>query len=462
MSEPVRNRCRPSELTDDDVAAALDRIRIRDAALAQEAEHVVGALTWGEGPAVIRRSGLQEWLWYVVPTKYMTDQPGYMGGLAETAAVLFDELGLHGYAAICRSEETAKVHAAFDKSDKAGRTALRKSIERSGIDPPDLNDFEWASVMRTEEAQARSAVEAALEEAIYTGEMTVGAKGWHQVRAKVCAAVLDSDHPDIPGQSWRTAVVTERVEQWVSAAERQSPKLGEARAQIANQLLHPIEMLSDAATAMRPLVWLLEQWGDEQPLTQAGYLKPAFVRSLQADRPWSNALPLDRPVKTELDDRVLLKLREWLHRVGALRRHKATLRRTPLGREIAADPAGAWHALTRNLAGGGDWDCFVAETGLLFLLGRHEPISDSSPPVFIRNCAIEMGWQGTTDGVAKAPSLRDVSWTFIDARRVWDVCGLTNRSGDWRNRRVALTDVGRVAALSYLRHVATAPKDSPW
>jgi hypothetical protein len=251
VSEPVRNRCRPSDLTDADVAAALDRIRARDADLAREAEHVVDALTWGEGPAVIRQAGVQARLWYVVPTKYMTDEPGYMGGLAETAAVLFDELGLHGYAAICRSEETAKVHAAYGHSDGAGRTALRKAIERTGVDPPDLDDFEWSSVMRTEEAQARSAVEAALEEAIYAGEMLVGAKGWRTTQARVCAAVLDSDHPEIPGQSWRTAMVTERIEQWVSAAERRSPKLGEARAQIANQLLHPIEMPDDAGAAMR-------------------------------------------------------------------------------------------------------------------------------------------------------------------------------------------------------------------
>jgi len=62
---------------------------------------------WGEGPAVIRQSGVQTWLWYIVPTKYITDEPGYMGGLAETAAALFDDLGLHGYAAFCRAEVAA-------------------------------------------------------------------------------------------------------------------------------------------------------------------------------------------------------------------------------------------------------------------------------------------------------------------------------------------------------------------
>ncbi len=460
VSESVRNRCRPWELTEDDVASAVGRIRAHDAGLADEADHVVGSLTWGEGPGVMSQSGLQEWLWYVVPTKYLTDEVGYMGRLAETAAVLFDELGLHGYAAICRSDETAKVHEAFDRSDAAGRSAMRKAIGRSGVDAPDLDDFVWSSVMRIEEANARSAVAAALEDAIYTGEMTVGAKGWREVQARVCRRVLDGDHPLMPGQSWRTAVVTERIESWVSAAERRSPTLLEARAQIANRLLHPVEPPPEADTAVRPLVWLLERWGDEQPLTQAGYLKPAFVQSLQADRPWTD--PFDRPAKNELDDHVLRDLRGWLQRAGAVRKHKASFRRTPLGRNIAADPEEAWRALARHLVVGDDWVRFVAETGLLFLLGQDGPVSDNAAPAFIRACAIEMGWQTTSDGTTEPPSLRDVSWALADARPVWEVCALTATSGDWGNRWISLTETGRAAALSYLRHVAVGPKKSPW
>lgn len=462
MSESVRNCCRTSELTDEDVRAAIGRIRRRGVGLGDEAEHVIDSLTWGEGLGVLGQAGLQEWLWYVVPTKYVIDEVGYMGRLAETAAVVFDELGLHGYAAICRSNETMKVYEAFDRSDTAGRSALRKAVERSGIDPPDSGDFEWSLVMRTEESRARSAVEAALEEAIYTGEMTVGAKRWRDVRASICADVLDSDHPDIAGQSWRTAMVTERIEQWVSGAERRSGKLAGARAAIANRLLHPVDAPEDVELVIHPLVWLLDQWGDEQPLTQAGYLKPAFVQSLQPGRPWTEALPDRRPAKTELDDRVLLDLRGWLQRVGALRKHKATLRRTPLGRAMAAEPAESWRALVNNMAGGDDWDSFVAETALLFLVDRDEPVSENSVPVFIRNCAIELGWQTTTDGMTEPPSLRDVSWTFVDARQVWDACGLTEVSGDWGNRRIALTDAGKLAALGYLRHVAAGPKDSLW
>lgn len=89
--------------------------------------------------------GVQDWLWYRLPTKYLTDEPGYVGRLAGVAAELFDELELDGYAALCSSEATPGVHAAFDRSDAAGFDALIKAMEASGIRPPDLDDFEWAS-----------------------------------------------------------------------------------------------------------------------------------------------------------------------------------------------------------------------------------------------------------------------------------------------------------------------------
>ena len=91
MPSVVRNRRQPWELSEDDVTAALARIGERDEELGREAEHVYNTLTWDEGPGQIGRAGVQDWLWYRLPTKYMTDEVGYMGRLAETAAVLFDD-----------------------------------------------------------------------------------------------------------------------------------------------------------------------------------------------------------------------------------------------------------------------------------------------------------------------------------------------------------------------------------
>ena len=81
-------------------------------------------LTWGQGPRVLRQGRVQVWLWYWVSTKYVRDEVEYMSRPA--AAALFDELGLHRYATICRSPETEAVHAASirARSSKHKRCAI--------------------------------------------------------------------------------------------------------------------------------------------------------------------------------------------------------------------------------------------------------------------------------------------------------------------------------------------------
>ena len=220
MAPVPRNRRQPWELTEDDVIAALARIGERDEDLGREADHVCNTLTWDEGPGQIRRVGVQDWLWYRLPTKYITDEAGYMGRLAETAAVLFDELGLDAYAAVCRDERTASVHAAFERSDAEGFKAMRKAREASGIEPPDLDDFEWGQTMGMEEACAHATVENVLEAAIEAGDLAVGNRGWRVRQQEITGATLDGDHREQPGQSWRTVVVTERIGEWVRATTR--------------------------------------------------------------------------------------------------------------------------------------------------------------------------------------------------------------------------------------------------
>ncbi|MDE0115852.1 MAG: hypothetical protein OXT07_04455 [bacterium] len=462
MSGPVRNVVDPAGLSEDDVVEALARIAARDADLERSADHAYEALTWGQGPGVLRQAGLQFWLWYALPTKYITDEVGYMGRLAQGAAALFDELGLNGYAAICRSSATAEVHAAYDRSDADGRRATGRAMEKSGIDPPDLADFTWSDFMGGEESSAHSAVEDALERAIAAGDVVVGGRGWRAAQAAAAAEALDGDHPDLPGQSWRTAVLTERLEQWVGAVRHHSRSLGSARAAVVNRLLHPVEPPSGVFAAVAPLVWLLDRHGDEQPLTQAGYLAPSFVRSLQDERPWELALPLDREMRTEGDDMVLLALREWLQLAGALRKRKSKLKRTTAGAAMAADPAQTWNALTRHLAPRG-WEGFVAETVLLHLLdstGHESDLSYDSVLMFVAAVAEDMGWTTTDDGARRAPSDSDVSWALFDIRQVWVACGLVAFDGSWRDRRIALTEAGEAAALSYLRHTATGPRTS--
>lgn len=460
VNDGASNRRDPAALSQADVEAALARISARDRDVGEEAQHVYETLTWGEGPAQLRQAGVQDWLWYELPTKYLTDEAGYMGRFASVAAELFDELGLDAYASVCRSEATAVVHAAFERSDAEGFTAMRRAREASGIEPPELADFAWGQVMGIEEAQARAAVENALERARTSGELVVGGRGWRERQRQVTARTLDTDHPAQPGQSWRTAILTERIRAWVDAAGR-SQRLGTLRARIGNRLLHPVPAPPDIAERLAPLTWLLEVFGDEQPLTQAGYLNRAFVMMVHAQRPWDDPFPSRRPPRSETDEIALHRLRDLLTSMRALRKRGRTLRRTRQGAAMAADPALAWAALVEGL-GAGPWERFVVESAALILLERGAEVPAAEVHAAIADFAVDLGWRTSGDGGSRPPSERDVAWAFSDARAALDLFEMLDESGDWGDRRYRLTPAGEATVLALLRASAAGPRERPW
>ena len=461
MSEPVRNRREPMDLTVADVDAAIGRVGERDAELAREAADVFESLTWGEGPQALRQAGVQDWLWYVVPTKYFTDEVGYMIRLAGAAAVLFDELGLHRYAEICRSDTTRGVHAAFDESDAAGRTAMRKAMKASGLEPPDLDDFEWGEVMGLAESTARSAVEDALETAIASGWLVVGGRGWRRRQAEITATTLDGDHPVEPGQSWRTTVITERIQHWVDAAERRCPQLGRVRGRTAKRLLHPVDPPPDVVSMLQPITWFLSSFGESQPLTQAGYLSPTVVRRLHAEAPWDDPFAMDRPPRTEIDAPIVYRVRSWLQGAGALRKHNKALRRTKRGAAAAGDAVEAWKLLISNLADQA-WNQFVVETSGLVMLDRAGTIGTGELFAEVAELAAEMGWAATEHGSQRPPDQHQVSRAFHGVSPILEMCGVVVESGEWRDRRVELTAGGAATMLAAIRASAAGPRSAPW
>lgn len=462
MPPLVRNRRSPWDLSEDDVTAALARLRERDEELGREAEDVYGTLTWGEGPGQIRQAGVQDWLWYRVPTKYLTDEEGYMGKLAEAAAALFDELGLDAYSAVCRSEVTAGVHAAFDRSDTEGFKAMRKAMEGSGIEPPDLDDFAWGEIMGMDEALARTAVEDTLEAAIAGGDLVVGGRGWRARQQEITSARLDRDHSDRPGQSWRTIIVTERIGEWVRSAESRSEQVGRRRAGIANQLLHPLSPPDDVERHLAALVWLLDIFGDEQPLTQAGYLNRPFVVRVHNEHPWEDPYPTDRPPRTETDVMELHRLRAWLQSVGALRKRGKVLRRTPRGTAMTIDATTAWKVLTDQTTKDAR-DRFVIEAAALVLLEHDEPMRPHDLYEQLAADAAELGWRTTDDhGLRREPSASDATHAFYTSWPLLELSGFVSEHGDWHNRTVSIRPEGRSTMLAIIRSGAAGPRSRSW
>ncbi|WP_419923722.1 hypothetical protein [Candidatus Poriferisocius sp.] len=99
---------------------------------------------------------------------------------------------------------------------------------------------------------------------------------------------------------------------------------------------------------------------------------------------------------------------------------------------------------------------FAAETALLNLLAfsdRDTEASYDSVLAFVAEVAEDMGWTTTDGGERRAPSDSDVAWSLFDIRQVWEACDLVAFQRSWRDRRFTLTEVGKAAALSYLRRV---------
>ena len=121
------------------VDQALAQLTRDDPAAAQDAGALYDALTWGEGAETITQHGLQGLLWYELPGKFVGGPRKLEMALA--LGRLLESAGMARYAAICRSQETAGILAAWERGDRDGFAALERAMDRSGIEPPDLADF---------------------------------------------------------------------------------------------------------------------------------------------------------------------------------------------------------------------------------------------------------------------------------------------------------------------------------
>ncbi len=436
----------------------LEELREQDRELGSDAEGVWEWLTFGEGVGVITQESLQRFLWYELPLKW-AGPPDTPKRAAQAAAVLLDRLGLDRYADICRSDATTAVHAAYRTSRSAGFRAFRKAEDASGIDPPDLDDFAWGSMMGSEEAVARSTNAAALEEAIVGGELTPGGRRWRIRAREIAAAALDSPHPELPGQSWRTAIITERLGWWSDGVRQRSRQVARLRGRHVNRLLHPIAPPQGAAEAVEPLRWFLNAVGDGVGLTQAGYLARAFVVDAARHRGWVDPYlqHRGRDPRSESEVTPLYDLHELARTARAVHHRARTAKVTKAGKVMADDPAVAWKAVAFHFPGAGEWEQAVCELTGLMLLDREEvPTEELWSTVAVMVAGL--GWR--TAG--EPPGERVVSWAAAYGLRMLEMFSMVERLGDWQHRRLRLTPAGEATVLAYLRSRAAGPRGSMW
>lgn len=461
----------PDDDLDPRVASALARLE------AAEADGTVSAGTadtaeaaWrsfaGDAPSdALLQHRLQEFLWYALPRKWLTDLAGHED-IAESLACLLDELDRPEYAEICRSATTHEILTAWDRDDSEGFAAFRRALDRSGVDPPDVAELAWGSIMTIDEALARDHVAARLEHAIAGKRFEPGGRGWRIAQRAAASEALTDPVPNHPSAPTRLqAVLTARIESWVER-DRAGRTRWELIRGIEPALLHPVDPPPTASTVVGPMRWLLEHASDDGlPLTDRGNLTQRVVREACAEFDWA---PLGRGTvaQSQLDIVELLVWDELLREAGLVRRRHRKLLATPRGRDALASDEASWRALAAALAAADGWDGFAQESAMLALLAAEE--DEATPRGEIDATVVELadagGWRERETGTPPDPdTVRYSVGPFLRTLKVLDLVDERARPGEpLGGTFITFQPGGRETLVEAVRTRATAPHHSFW
>lgn len=326
---------------------AMDVLGGADPAWAPDAEAAWDRITASGDIEEIGLHEVQMFLWYELPTKRM-DSGARIRRVADSLANLLYALDLPAYAAVCRSETTRDVLAAWEKDEGAGYTALNRALGTSGVEAPDLEDFRWGDYMGIEEAQLHLKVSSALEEAIDSGDLVVGTRGWREVQRRVARAFLTTAHIAHGGRTPLRVIEEERSEFWLIHGRGEQRR--ELIAPIASLVREPIDPPAGVADALRPLLRLLELARDVVPLTERKNIAPAVVQDLTAEFGWWKEWR--GTPRSEQEVGPLLELHELAKSARLVRHSKRTMLLTAEGRRALEDPERCWRTLVRHFVSG--------------------------------------------------------------------------------------------------------------
>ena len=439
-------------MNDDRLKAAYAVLGQNDPDAVTLADAMIQWVAGEDGIDAISLSRVQRFAWYDLSVKWMTTDQHRKEVLAAGAA-LFDALEFDRYAAVLRSPQTLKILAAHERSYDEGLKEFQEAFDASGINPLDLDDFVWGDMMGIEENAAHMEVQRALEQAIDDSRMVPGSRGWKTTSQAITTEVLDGIHPRIPGQSFRTAIVTERIGSRLHMLDGRSPELHTMLSDTAKRLVSPVPAPPDIDLRLEPTMWFLEYVGDGVKMTGAGYLPTAMVREasdrLGWDKGWS-----DDPPKKETDSRELMTHHQLLLDLRAIRHRKGIVVRTAIGSKMLTDPEHTWRMITAILAQQ-DWFAAVAEAYTLLLLAGEndkEALSDRS-----HSLLIEYGWRSDDE----PPERLDVMQAWWRVSHTLAVLGGLVEGGRWPSRTIMMTPFGEATLLERLRLDVTGPMRHP-
>ena len=272
----------------------------------------------------------------------------------------------------------------------AGRRCVRHG--GSGVEPVDVEELAWGSVMGMAEAAAYYTVADALELAIVAGEFIPGGRGWRQSSSSGPPALLRSrEHLD--GASLLDRVLDERIDTWLDrhrgrrprscarcspgcAARRRCPTPGPTHR--AGALATRTRRRGAHANADAP-AQAGDREGDDERIRLGRRLQPTQARG---------RLPGgSRDPRTGRS-----------HRRGT--RRKLQLSLTPIGKALLGDALSLWRRLCGALVSTHAYDAAVQELALALMLQEQVGSGARSRPRSPRSWtastgAAATGWRPT-------------------------------------------------------------------
>ncbi|MCX4784581.1 hypothetical protein [Streptomyces sp. NBC_01264] len=412
--------------------------------LAEDTAMVQRLLGWlvpdGDPLAVLSAAGVERFCWYELPCKWDAAAAEQHRAVV-VLAVLLAGAGRVRAAAVCTSEVTAEVLAAWERSEEAGFAAYRRAAAASPTTPQDVPELSWGQVMGVQETLAYASLERRLEQALDEGELDPDGRTFPDVRRRLVQHWLTTAQPVFGGRTPLEEIRCERRAWWAAA-----PPM-ERRVLLAAVLPALEEASAAPADTAEPLKWLLEQIGDGVTLTQAGYLPRELVAAAFARYPhW---YPIGKGPRSEADLFQLAHLRELAraHRLVA-KRHRV-LKLSAAGRAQLADPRLRERTAALAWLGSTAAERQVAESALCALWAEprlREDLCDVVHPVLSASFA-------RSDGPVEVTETERLLWRFWHTGRELGYLE-QERSPD---APISLTATGRPAALTALRLLAEGP-----
>jgi len=200
--------------------------------------------------------------------------------------------------------------------------------------------------MSIEESLEHDLVADLLDDAIDTGELVPGRKGWRQQQHEIVERYLTG--ADSWGPTPLARIHAARRNAWLELHDRDGQRdlLEAALAAIENNPLSS----ADADAALEPLLWLLAQLAHGVKLTQTGALPRALVRAAVERYPdWWDTDTVGPPYQ-EAELYPLCLLHDLIDELKLARRQRTTLQVSPRGRTLRTDPQRLLTEITATIA----------------------------------------------------------------------------------------------------------------